>query len=189
MLVNSESNTFGCFFIASASDAPLSTSPRVARMTSAKFLSSSCVPRISRHCTRGRPASIMTENCRTKTARFFGLTDFPLRAFVFALAGLICVTRTCSRRKPATTASIVSATRSPVIVSPARVRPLNAKVGIVHLTTYRLTYRPIAGRGGAPPLPSPAPATTPTPRLIISCSSSLFEEAFRAVSRLIDFFM
>ena len=74
MLVNSGSNAFGCFFIASASDAPLSTSARVARMTDAKFLSSSCVPRISRHCTSGRPASIITENWRVKTARFFALT-------------------------------------------------------------------------------------------------------------------
>jgi hypothetical protein len=62
MFVNSESNVFGCFRIASASDAPDSTSLRVCRITAEKFLSLSWEPRMSRHCTRGRPASIMTEN-------------------------------------------------------------------------------------------------------------------------------
>ena len=71
MFVKSGSKVFGCFFIASASDEPHSTSDRVSRMTFAKFLSSSWLPRMSRHCTSGRPASIMTENCRVKTARFF----------------------------------------------------------------------------------------------------------------------
>ena len=40
MFVNNASNAFGCFFIASARDAPPSTLARVARMTSPKFLSS-----------------------------------------------------------------------------------------------------------------------------------------------------
>ena len=35
------------------------------------------LPRISRHCTSGRPASIITENWRVKTARFFALTRLP----------------------------------------------------------------------------------------------------------------
>src|SRR6185503_14725953 len=51
------------------------------------------------------------------------------------------------------------------------------------------TYRPTTGRAGIPALPRPAPATTPTPRLIISCNSSLFDEEPSAVSRLIIFFM
>ena len=82
MLVNSGSNVFGCLRMASASDAPLSTSPRVARIVDEKFLSSSCVPRISRHCTSGRPASIITENWRVKIASDFGLTDFARGALV-----------------------------------------------------------------------------------------------------------
>jgi hypothetical protein len=125
MLVNSGSKVFGCFFIASASDAPLSTSPRVARMTRAKCLSSSWVPRISRHCTSGRPASIITENCRVKTARFLAATAraFSL-PFPLSFTGRICVMSTCSRRSAATAASTVSATRSPVTFWPARVRPL-----------------------------------------------------------------
>ena len=41
---------------------------------------------------------------------------------------------------------------------------------------YLLTGRATPGR------PSPAPATTPTPRLIRSCSSSRFDDAMNAVS-------
>ena len=99
MLVNSGSKVFGCFRIASASEAPDSTSVRVCRMTAAKFLSSSCEPRMSRHCTSGRPASIITENWRTNTARFLGDTVLSSRpaflaaATAFTLAGVIRVTR------------------------------------------------------------------------------------------------
>src|SRR5581483_5554157 len=50
--------------------------------------------------------------------------------------------------------------------------------------------RATGGRAvGAPGRPSPAPATTPTPRLIMSCSSSRFEEADIAVSSVIVRFM
>ena len=131
MLVNSASNVLGCFRIASASDWPDSTSERVCRITAAKFLSSSCVPRMSRHCTRGNPASIITENCRVKTARFFAATFLPVvpgfsflpAASVLAFAGVMRVTSTWSRRSAATAASMVSAARSPLTVCPARVRP------------------------------------------------------------------
>ena len=86
---------------------------------------------MSRHCTSGRPASIITENWRVKTARFFaddllaGLADLLLlgRAAALALDGVIRVTMIWSRRSAATAASIVSATRSPLTVCPARVRP------------------------------------------------------------------
>src|SRR5262245_29923081 len=134
MFVKSGSKVFGCFRMASASEAPPSTSARVCRMTAAKFALSSCVPRISRHCTSGRPASIITENWRVKTARFFAGAAFA-RAFFGAGAALACdgvirVTRTCSRLSAETTASIVSPTRSPLMISPARVRPEKAKVGM-----------------------------------------------------------
>src|SRR3954465_4130888 len=135
MLVNSGSNVFGCRFMASASDAPLSPSPRGARMRAGKFLSSSWEPRISRHCTSGRPASIITENWRVNTARFFAETFLPnLPAFLagsaLTLAGLMRVTRICSRRSAETARSIVSAMRSPLTVWPPRVRPEYAKLGI-----------------------------------------------------------
>ena len=57
---------------------------RVCRMTAAKFLSSSWLPRMSRHCTSGRPASIITENCRVNTARFFAETFLPSLPTFFA---------------------------------------------------------------------------------------------------------
>jgi hypothetical protein len=102
-------------------------------MTALKFLSSSCVPRISRHCTSGKPASIITENCRVNTARF--LADGALTRILMVLTALTCegvmrVTMICSRRRAETTASIVSPARSPLTDSPARVRPVNANVAI-----------------------------------------------------------
>ena len=68
--------------------------------------------------------------------------------------------------------------RSPEMLWPARVRPLNAKV-VIYFTAW--------GRSGPPGRPRPAPATTPTPRLIRSCSSSRFDDALRAVSSVICF--
>ena len=121
MLVNSGSNVFGCLRIASASDAPDSTSLRVWRMTAAKFLSSSWFPRMSRHCTSGRPASIITENCRVNTARFLAPTLLPTVPFFaasafFSFEGMMRVTLICSRLSAETAASIVSAMRSPLTV-------------------------------------------------------------------------
>ena len=86
---------------------------------------------MSRHCTRGKPASIITENCRVKIARFLAGTSLPLNFFfgapstlAGAFAGVIRVTRISSRRSAATAESIESATRSPLTVSPPRVRPV-----------------------------------------------------------------
>src|SRR3972149_8752969 len=99
----------------------------------------------------------MTENWRVNTARFLALTALPTVPFLAAagaaLAGVILVTRICSRRRAATARSIVSATRSPLIVSPARVRPENAKDGMLLsslFVPYRRTLVPPPGRGGAP---------------------------------------
>jgi hypothetical protein len=122
MFVKRGSNAFGCFRIASASDEPLSTSVRVCRMTAAKFRSSSCEPRMSRHCTSGRPASIITENWRVNTARLFADAFFPVfpafsffaRTAAFPLAGVICVMKICSRLRLATTESSDSALRWPL---------------------------------------------------------------------------
>lgn len=73
-----------------------------------------------------------------KTARFFAVTflpNFPAPVFfaaaaAFALEAAIRVTMICSRLSAATAASIVSALRSPVTFSPARVRPEYANVAI-----------------------------------------------------------
>src|SRR5687768_10345053 len=166
MFVNSGSKLLGCFFIASASDAPLSTSPRVARIVAEKFLSSSCEPSISRHCTSGSPASIMTENCRVNTARFLGFAFLPSLPFLtpgtaFSFAAVMRVTITCSRRSAATAASAVSATRSPLMASPPRVRPENANVGIV---VPSLKGRGKRGEGRKTLFPDPYPSPlTPLP--------------------------
>ena len=74
----------------------------------------------------------MTENWRVNTARFFAgaalSRDLPRTAL--AAAGAIRVTWICSRRSIATTPSLVSPARSPATISPVRVRPENANVGI-----------------------------------------------------------
>src|SRR3954454_23406335 len=146
MLENSESNVLGCFFIASARAMPDWTSSRTFKMTAEKFLCGSCLPRISRHCTSGRPASIMTEDYRVKMARLFAGTALPplgpaglaaLATFA-ALAASIRVTMICSRLNAATAASIVSATRSPVTDCPALVRPEYANVGINSVPSSQL---------------------------------------------------
>src|SRR4029450_11791511 len=51
-------------------------------------------------------------------------------AAALACDGVMRVTRTCSRLSADTTASIVSPTRSPLMSSPARVRPEKANVGM-----------------------------------------------------------
>src|SRR5688572_15104664 len=111
---------------------------------------------MSRHCTSGRPASIITENCRVNTARLFVGTPLPRTltpaaplapaALALAFVALIFVTRICSRRSIATAASTESASRSPLTTSPARVRPEKANVGIrrprLQLPTNALTHSP-----------------------------------------------
>src|SRR5439155_710407 len=88
----------------------------------------------------------MTENCRVNTARFFALTFLPIfpffSAFSSALAwtGVIFVTLICSRRRAAVAPSMVSATRSPDTVWPARVRPEYANVAI-RLAPHRTRSR------------------------------------------------
>src|SRR5262249_5722148 len=67
--------------------------------------------------------------------------DFPS----FALTGEILVTRMRSRLSAATAASIVSAMRSPLTISPPRVRPAYAKVAICFAPAPPLTGPATAG--------------------------------------------
>ena len=185
MFTKRSSNAFGCLRIASESDEPASTSWRTARMIFWKRRLSCWPPRISRHCTSGRPASIMTENWRVKIARRRALTLPPP---IFGTANslpfsLTVVTSICRRRRSAIARSFESATRTPPVVPPCRVRPFqtNCAMRPPLLPAYprRATF------GGAPRTTLPPAAcvvTTPTPRAIISASSSGSEEVDMASS-------
>jgi len=119
--------------MASASDAPDSTSVRVCRMTARN----SCLPPARReyreHCTSGRPASIITENWRTKTARFFAATFLPVCPPSPLGGGVSLGDRRFGWRDPrhhdliaperSDGASLVSAARSHADILAARVRP------------------------------------------------------------------
>ena len=104
-------------------------------------------------------------------------------AFFGAAAALTCarrdrVTRICSRRSADTTASMVSPTRSPLIGFAAARASGECKCR--HDCPRYLMRRTTACGGRAGPA-QPAPGTTPTPRLIISCSSSRCDDAPIAV--------
>ena len=145
MFVNSASKVRGCLRIASASDMPLSTSSRTFRIVAANLACGSWRPRMSRHCTSGRPASIITLNCRVKIARLLAGTLPPTLARALAaraFTGSIRVIRICSRRNDATAASSESACRSPLTFSPALVRPENANACIC--SPFKVGHRPAA---------------------------------------------
>ena len=123
MFVNSGSNVFGCLRIASASEAPASTSLRVCRITAEKFLSSSCVAE-DIEALHERQSGVDHHRELAREHRQV-LRWRPLAGALLAFGQLggwppaaIRVTRICSRRSAATAASIVSATRSPLTVCP-----------------------------------------------------------------------
>jgi len=101
--------------LASASDAPDSTSERTAWMTAWKVRFSSCSPRISRHCTSGRPASSMTENWRVKMATRFWAMPRGIRgsSLISRPFSRIVVTWICWRRSTAIAAAWESASNWP----------------------------------------------------------------------------
>jgi hypothetical protein len=126
MLVKRSSKALGCLRMASARVAPPSTSMRVCCRILAKVLFSCWLPRISRHWTRGRPASIMTENWRVKMARSLEPTPPPSLGRAISLPfSLTEETRICSRRSRVITASLLSATRSPEMALPSLVLPFH----------------------------------------------------------------
>src|SRR6266513_1119318 len=141
MFVKRSLKIFGCLRIESARFEPDSTSWRIWMRARLKTLFSCCEPRISRHCTSGRPASIMTENWRVKMAMSCGGTLPPnfgkASSFPFSLTA---VTTICWRRSVAMTASFVSATSTPA-VSPARLLPFHSNVGIVGSLPLRVPAR------------------------------------------------
>src|SRR4051812_27611442 len=97
---------------------------------------------MSRRCTMGRPASIMVANCRVKTTISFSLTPPPkgsLSSMSLAFFLALDMVMPCARRRLATSGS-ASASMVPLRVSPARVRPSQAKTGI-----YRILLAPALG--------------------------------------------
>jgi hypothetical protein len=131
MLTYRSLNAFGCFLSAFASDEPDSTSSRTCRMMRWNVLFSSCSPRICRHWTSGRPASIMTENWRVNTARLLSETPPRILGRAISLPFSLTVLGTiCCRRRTASTVSLFSATRMPLCGLPARSRPFHSKLGM-----------------------------------------------------------
>ncbi len=118
----------GCLARAVCRVAPCSTSVRTALMIFWKPLSTCWAPRISRHCTRGRPASIITLNCRVKMARSLALT-LPVALPPAADWGFTEITWTPLRFREPTALSMVSATITPSWMSPRRFLPFHTICG------------------------------------------------------------
>ena len=76
------------------------------------------------HCTSGSPASIMTENCRVKTARVLEGTLRPIFVSEISLPrSRIPVTTMFWRRRVARATSFVSAASTPSCTRPVRFLP------------------------------------------------------------------
>src|SRR5215210_1337292 len=147
MLVYRLSNALGCLRMASAMDMPDSTSLRTSLMIAAKVLFSSWPPRISRHCTSGRPASSITENWRVKMETRLRLT-LPGRRGMSLISrpfSRMLVTWICCRRSTETAASRVSASSWPSWTWPLRDLPFQTKLGILRLLPLRGERRVQAG--------------------------------------------
>src|SRR5881628_1283393 len=120
---------------------PDSTSVCTAFKAADNFLLSWVAARSSMHWTRGTPASIMTENCRVKTAMSFGV-GFPPNSNDLLLVFFSCASskKICSRRSASARACRLSAALSPETVSPCRFLALNEKFGIHPLLRHRAFY-------------------------------------------------
>src|SRR5437764_13445618 len=104
-----------------------------------KVMFSWLAAKISRHCTSGKPASIITENWRKKMAMsLVGTLPLPRVGRAISLPfSLMVVGEMRSRRSCACKTCLFSATRSPETFSPAAVLPVNVKTGISFLPGHR----------------------------------------------------
>src|SRR3984893_2108752 len=137
MLLVRSSKTFGYCFMALARVAPPSTVVRTPVRVFWKAGFSWFAARISRHCTRGRPASIMTENWRKKMAMSLVLI-LPLPKV--GIANSLPFSRMApgvmrSRRNWVVSTCLLAAVRSPLIFSPDAFLPENVKTGIVNFSS------------------------------------------------------
>jgi hypothetical protein len=135
--------------MAADSVSPDSTCPLTSYRTFWKFLLGVCEARMSRHCTMGRPASIIVANWRVKTTMSFSGTPWPMPkgslssmslAFFFALDSVMPWARSRFATSGSASASIV-----PLRTSPARVRPSQANTAI---------YLNLDSSGAGPAAPS-----------------------------------
>ena len=147
MLVVRSSKTAGYWRMALARVAPPSTVVRTPFSVFWNVGFSWLAARISKHCTSGNPASIMTENCRKKMATSLVLT-FPdpnvgrenSLPFSRTEPGVMR-----SRRSCCSSTSLLAATRSPVTFSPDALFPENVKTGIVTVSSTPDTFRSHSG--------------------------------------------
>src|ERR1700722_324330 len=131
--------------------APPSTEARTPLRIFWKAMFSCCPARISRHCTRGRPASIITENWRVKMANSLESTPLPpkegiLNSLPFSESLLTLI---CSRASVAFTSALVPAVRSPWTVVPILLVPRYVNTGMTNyllLNHSRLQARSPADR-------------------------------------------
>src|SRR5580698_74207 len=145
MFVVRSSNTTGYWRMALANVAPPSTVVRtpVNVFWNAGF--SWLAARISRHCTSGRPASIMTENWRKKMAMSFTLT---LPEPNVGMTNSLPFSRMApgvmrSRRNWVAKVCLLAATRSPLIFSPVSFFPENVKTGMLTSLGYVYVLCPV----------------------------------------------
>ena len=136
MLVVKSSKIFGYCFIAFAKVAPPSTVVRTPVSVFWKAGFSWLAANISRHCTSGRPASIMTENCRKKMAMSLVFT-LPLPKV--GMTNSLPFSRMApgvmrSRRSCVVSTCLLTAVRSPLTFSPDAFLPENVKTGMVDLS-------------------------------------------------------
>ena len=133
MLVVRSSKTTGYWRMALASVAPPSTVVRTPVRIFWKAWFSWLAARISRHCTSGRPASIMTENWRKKIAMSLVLT---LPEPNVGMENSLPFSRIApgvmrSRRSACASDCLLAAIRSPEIFCPDASLPENVKTGMV----------------------------------------------------------
>src|SRR6266481_1657517 len=179
MLVLRSSKTLGNWRMAFARVAPPSTVVRTPLRVFWKVWFSWLAARISRHCTSGRPASIMTENWRKKIAMSLVLTlpdpnmgrenSLP---FSRTEPGVMRSLRNCWR-----TTSLFAAVRSPEIFSPEELFPENVNTGMVNLSSVPYS---LSGALLTPPEDFSAGLSTPSPPVWLTlCGSGRFRHSRR----------
>src|SRR5215472_11823644 len=142
ILVVRSSKIFGCPRMALDSVAPPSTVVRTEVRAFWNTWFSWLAARISRHCTRGNPASIMTENWRKKTARsLMGTLPVPKVGSTNSLPfSLIAPGTMRSRRNCMVNCALLSANFSPETRFPWASFPVKVNTGIVVASSFPLYY-------------------------------------------------